>query len=186
MRSLTSFFAAAAVLFLSPSWASASDHCPADLDGDGQVRVPDLIMLLAAWGPCQLCGNGVVDPGEECDPPDGVTCDDNCQIIPQDCCFPHPPPVAGCDDPICESTVCAVDPSCCDTVWDEECAVAAADDLCPECDGLDCCFEHSTAGCTNPDCEAFICFFDISCCSSSWHQDCVELAAGLCEQCFFP
>ena len=26
--------------------------CPADLDGDGEVRVPDLIMLLAAWGSC--------------------------------------------------------------------------------------------------------------------------------------
>ena len=25
--------------------------CPADLDGDGQVRVPDLVILLAAWGP---------------------------------------------------------------------------------------------------------------------------------------
>lgn len=24
--------------------------CPADLDCDGQVRVPDLIILLAAWG----------------------------------------------------------------------------------------------------------------------------------------
>jgi cysteine-rich repeat protein len=28
-----------------------------------------------------LCGNGVVDPGEQCDPPDGVTCDSNCQKI---------------------------------------------------------------------------------------------------------
>ncbi len=25
--------------------------CPADLDGDGEVRVSDLIILLAAWGP---------------------------------------------------------------------------------------------------------------------------------------
>lgn len=64
MRSLASFIAAA-VLFSSPSWApdaakvtdsrskdyvALSGHCPEDLDGDGQVRVPDLIMLLAAWG----------------------------------------------------------------------------------------------------------------------------------------
>ncbi len=27
------------------------------------------------------CGNGVVEPGEQCDPPDGVTCDSNCQKI---------------------------------------------------------------------------------------------------------
>ena len=27
--------------------------CPADIDGDGQVAVPDLLTLLAAWGACQ-------------------------------------------------------------------------------------------------------------------------------------
>ncbi len=27
-----------------------------------------------------FCGDGVVDPGEDCDPPDGVTCDPNCQF----------------------------------------------------------------------------------------------------------
>ena len=39
--------------------------CPADLDCDGQVRVPDLIILLAAWGespghPADFDGNGEV------------------------------------------------------------------------------------------------------------------------------
>lgn len=29
------------------------------------------------------CGNGVVEPGESCDPPDGETCDDDCQRIPE-------------------------------------------------------------------------------------------------------
>ncbi|HZF51503.1 MAG TPA: hypothetical protein VE093_22760 [Polyangiaceae bacterium] len=28
-----------------------------------------------------VCGNGVVEVGEECDPPDGVTCDANCQAV---------------------------------------------------------------------------------------------------------
>ncbi len=27
--------------------------CPPDIDGDGVVAVPDLLTLLAAWGPCQ-------------------------------------------------------------------------------------------------------------------------------------
>ncbi len=27
------------------------------------------------------CGNGSIDPGEECDPPDGITCDPTCQSI---------------------------------------------------------------------------------------------------------
>lgn len=29
--------------------------CPADFDGDGQVRVPDLIHLLGSWGACVGC-----------------------------------------------------------------------------------------------------------------------------------
>jgi hypothetical protein len=32
-------------------------------------------------GGCATCGNGVLDPGEECDPPNGVDCDNNCQTI---------------------------------------------------------------------------------------------------------
>jgi hypothetical protein len=32
------------------------------------------------------CGNNVVDPGETCDPPNGTTCDANCQLIPQPVC----------------------------------------------------------------------------------------------------
>ncbi len=33
-----------------------------------------------------VCGNGIVEPGEECDPPDGVTCDENCMFIDNDEC----------------------------------------------------------------------------------------------------
>ncbi len=28
------------------------------------------------------CGNGIQESGEQCDPPDGTTCDDNCALIP--------------------------------------------------------------------------------------------------------
>ena len=44
------------------------DECAADLDGSGDVGFPDLLILLASWGPCggadcdaDLNGNGVVD-----------------------------------------------------------------------------------------------------------------------------
>jgi len=30
---------------------------------------------------CARCGDGVVNPPEQCDPPNGVTCDQNCQLI---------------------------------------------------------------------------------------------------------
>ena len=33
-------------------FAEEAPPCPADLDGDGVVAVPDLLALLAAWGPC--------------------------------------------------------------------------------------------------------------------------------------
>ena len=32
--------------------AWAADSCPSDLDGDGNVGVKDLLILLGAWGPC--------------------------------------------------------------------------------------------------------------------------------------
>ncbi len=39
------------LIILLAAWGPNPGH-PADFDGDGQVRVPDLIILLAAWGPC--------------------------------------------------------------------------------------------------------------------------------------
>ena len=38
---------------------------------------------ICRQGQClpSLCGNGIVDPGEQCDPPNGTTCDSNCQNI---------------------------------------------------------------------------------------------------------
>lgn len=84
-----------------------SPGCPTDLNGDGTTNAADLAILLGAWGPnsscadlnfnglvnaadlaillggwgCSLCGNGVVDPGEECDDgnnDDGDGCESNC------------------------------------------------------------------------------------------------------------
>ena len=40
------------LIILLTAWGPNPGH-PADLDGDGEVRVPDLIILLAAWGPCK-------------------------------------------------------------------------------------------------------------------------------------
>ena len=48
---------------------------PGDLDGDGEVRVPDLIILLSAWGPCpEPCTPG--DPAATC--PEDL--DGDCQV----------------------------------------------------------------------------------------------------------
>ena len=51
---------------------------------------------------------------------------------PSDCCFGHGTP--GCDNGTCEVTICAQDPFCCDTAWDNICA-AQANDICAVCTG---------------------------------------------------
>ena len=38
--------------------------CPADLDGNGSVGVPDLLDLLASWGPCKGCPADFDDSGD--------------------------------------------------------------------------------------------------------------------------
>lgn len=48
---------------------SCAPACPADIDGDGRVAVPDLLSLLSAWGtspkgPPDLDGDGIVGRGD--------------------------------------------------------------------------------------------------------------------------
>ena len=179
MRSLASFIAV--LLFVAP--VSAYEHCSADFDGNGVVNAADLAELLSQWGPCEECGDGVVEGAEECDPPDGVFCDANCVFLPPpDCCSPHPS--AGCENPICESAVCVVDFFCCNN-WDVSCAWTAAI-VCPECFGYDCCFDHgkkAPAGCTDIVCSDRVCGILPECCSDVWEPDCADLAADECAQC---
>ncbi len=53
----------------------------------------------------------------------------------------------GCDDPVCEATICAADPFCCDTAWDAICA-GDAQEVCEICGGEGelqtgaCCFNN--------------------------------------------
>jgi hypothetical protein len=37
--------------------------CPADLDGDGNVFITDILLLLASWGPCEDCPADFNDDG---------------------------------------------------------------------------------------------------------------------------
>lgn len=48
------------------------------------------------------------------------------------CCSPGAS--SGCDDATCEKAVCAIDPFCCDSNWDDLCAIEAAE-LCAVCGG---------------------------------------------------
>ncbi|MHC4838714.1 MAG: S8 family serine peptidase, partial [Planctomycetota bacterium] len=89
-------------------------------------------------GPGEICANGVDDDGDGL-----VDCDDpECAGFPQceegqcgdpdagDCCEANNTP--HCTDAACCDTVCAVDPFCCDSAWDDLCASQAVD----LCNGL--------------------------------------------------
>ena len=91
-------------------------------------------VLEITCGP--VCGNHLIEPGEECEPPDGSFCSDTCQIIEgSDVCGPGagtcfmPNGTRGCDRVTCCDLVCADDPYCCEVQWDEVCA-EEANELC--------------------------------------------------------
>ncbi len=39
------------------------------------------VSSVCGAGACPVCGDGILSAGEQCDPPDGVTCDASCHII---------------------------------------------------------------------------------------------------------
>ena len=55
---------------------------------------------------------------------DGDLSADDDLLGPNACCQPNATP--GCDDAACETTVCELAPSCCDTAWDPLCAGIAS------------------------------------------------------------
>ncbi|MHC4774484.1 MAG: hypothetical protein ACYTBR_04345, partial [Planctomycetota bacterium] len=108
------------------------------------------------------------------------------------CCIAHDAP--GCDDPTCEALVCGVDPSCCDTSWDQACA-ASAGELCealcgctpiPPCGDPgagNCCASNASPGCDNCDCCNLICTLDLFCCEIQWDWACANEARLFCQIC---
>lgn len=110
-----------------------------------------------------------------------------CESEPGPCCVPGSEP--GCSsDPKCELAVCAFDPFCCESLWDDTCAVVATL-LCSACEGLlpcsdaDCCTEHKTPGCSDLSCCEAVCTLDPFCCGAFWDEFCVFKATAICKSC---
>jgi len=98
------------------------------------------------------CGNGVVEEGEQCDPPDEVTCDEYCQLIEL------PPAPVG--DPCAAAADCLgdycigdgdgwpdgyctqVDCDASEAAWETSCAPYGGDALCLDMDGYSLCFDR--------------------------------------------
>jgi hypothetical protein len=85
--SITFGWGPTASYFANPAAASTTYTCT--LPGVQQIvlSITDSkgciaqVPLMVNCVPVSLCGNGHLDPGEQCDPPNGVTCDTNCQTI---------------------------------------------------------------------------------------------------------
>jgi len=99
-----------------------------------------------------------------------------------DCCIIHPTP--HCSNGACCTTVCAIDPFCCQTAWDLGCTQLAL----VWCGNLDCacgsggpCLSVSNApGCADGFCCQTVCLHDPYCCLVRWDAACVAIARDLC------
>jgi len=130
-----------------------------DLNNDGVVNGADLGALLNNWGACPLsCG----------DPNAGSCCEANGSPF--------------CDDAACCLAVCAVDPFCCDVIWDNACANQAQQicDVCaPPCAHSPCVTGDALDPACDP-CVAEICAVDPFCCQNSWDSVCVKQVGTIC------
>lgn len=133
-----------------------------------------------------ICGTGF-DP-TCCE----VEWDENCAALAQKLCagcgglFAGPCLVVhdtpGCADEDCCNTVCAFDPNCCETTWDERCT-QWADRFCCTCGSpcaASCFWEHSSPYCNDGACCTLVCDADPFCCDSSWDFSCAQLANFEC------
>jgi len=111
------------------------------------------------------------------------------------CCLPNTTPF--CNDADCCNLICAADPFCCNTQWDQFCANAAATQ-CTACQGGgggggggscgdpnsgDCCAANTTPYCSDADCCSLICAADAFCCNNQWDQICANAALASCASC---
>ena len=93
------------------------------------------------------CGNGELEPGEDCDPPDGIFCDQNCQDI--DNCSPDP-----CNQGnVCSPEVCTADPGDNSAICTPDPGAAAGNACSPPAGGT-CDGEGTCVACTlDTECE---------------------------------
>jgi hypothetical protein len=98
----------------------------------------------------------------------------------------------GCADDVVEACVCAVDPYCCETSWDELCVSHVEDANCGGCTvgpsstdfGADCCEPSEMPGCPDEITSACVCDADPFCCMVEWDQVCVDTGVELgCHSC---
>ncbi len=157
------------------------DLCGAPLGLQTMVRFPatagQAYMIRVGTFPPEVGGEGQFNIS--CGPPDHAGCPGT-----GSCCAARAAPGC-CDTPCCE-TVCACDPYCCTTQWDETCATigffgtgCGAAVLCGGCDSVcgdpcagSCCRDNNAPGCSDTACCEQVCACDPYCCDTEWDQTC--------------
>src|SRR6478735_5542902 len=90
---------------------------------------------------------------------------------------------AVCGD--CVANICAVDPFCCESSWDDICVGEVATVCGGTCDGGECAHDSCEVGeALDPavcgDCVGNICAVDSFCCTNSWDDVCVGEVESIC------
>ncbi|MHC4415523.1 MAG: hypothetical protein ACYS0G_09585 [Planctomycetota bacterium] len=150
------------------------------------INFPDSQTVIEVTGrvdpgaPLAVCGNGVLEGCEECDPPDGVLCNTDCTLFPTGACcnFDGQSNCSVVTEGQCTDSGTGIyvgdytpcDPAQCDAL--EACQGAIGD-----------CFQeggNGTPGCDDPDCCVLVCLEDPFCCSDTWDANCADTAQSTC------
>ena len=136
---------------------------------------PNACMNACAAGSCtaatpvtrsSCCGNGIPDPGEQCDDgnvANGDGCSSTCSVEPRSGCGNGViDPGEQCDDGN------LVNGDGCSSTCNFESAHNS------------CCATAATPGCDDSVCQACVCNSDSFCCGLAWDATCVSLSTGLC------
>jgi len=104
-------------------------------------------------------------------------------------CFDPSVTEGGCAATDCCTTVCTIEPACCEVAWDDLC-VAIARKFCSVCGtATNSCFRASKdKGCNTPECCSYVCSLPTfaHCCDIAWDADCAEFAKTACRGCGSP
>lgn len=91
----------------------------------------------------------------------------------------------GCASATCCTTVCQLDPFCCNSSWDALCTQEALN-ACGQCGDPangSCFLADFDPGCDDAACCVTVCNADSFCCDTSWDNICASEAMVLCAQC---
>ena len=179
-------FAGLILFILAPAVSSA--QCPSD-DGDclephGAPGCTDLECCQLVCQTDQAC----------CESWDGICaglantlCSGLCGADAAGSCFASNM-TPSCSDETCCEQICVVDPFCCETMWDGNCAFLAGFSCEPKSGGE--CGDPASGACNDPngipactdaECCELVCAQDPRCCDLTWDQICVAFADTFCN-----